>query len=84
MSVKRVEGLSNLQSEPLMELVEIQHMDGITIKGVPFVVWKKGQKPQRYDTKPNLRQNYTIKFVNEKSVRYKCNHFEGWTEDKSW
>jgi len=38
MSVKRVEGLSNLQSEPLMELVEIQHMDGITIKGVPFVV----------------------------------------------
>ena len=48
------------------EWVEIWHVDGVNIIGVPFVVWKEsGKRPRRYDTKPNWCKNYAIKFVNK-------------------
>ena len=50
-------------------LVETGHVDRITIVGVALVVIKEsGQRPWRYDTKSNLCQNYSVKFVNKNLI----------------
>jgi len=52
------------------ELDETWHVGGVIILGVPFCGLKGIHKrPHRYDTKPNLCQNYAIEFVNKKSTQ---------------
>jgi len=73
----------------LQESVEIWHVDEVTIRAVPFVVWVElSKKPLRYETKSKLGQNYRwIWIMNKKKIHlfqaYQANRLEKWTENWS-